>query len=135
MTDMKLVATNSKGQFLRSTMSNLSRIEASKEVRRVLTRQYADLSYCQYSIAGLEVRLTGWPYKFDNSDYNNLQVERMIQEFQQLLPGLSVTGDFDNWNFSIEHITFLGDRKIADNEEDSVILVENSPTDFDSEAS
>ncbi len=116
-------------------MRKLSRMEANKEVRRVLNRHYADLSYCQYSVAGLEVRLTGWLCKFDNSDYNIPQVESMIQEFQRLLPGYSVTGDFDNWNFSTEHITFLGDRTKGDNEEESVILVENSATDFDSEAS
>lgn len=90
-------------------MRKLSRLEANKEVRRVLNRHGVDLSYCQYSVAGMEVRLTGWLCKHDTSDYNGSQIESMIQEFMRLLPGFSIVGCLDNWSFSTDHISFLGD--------------------------
>ena len=90
-------------------MRKLSRLEANKEVRRVLNRHGVDLSYCQYSVAGMEIRLTGWLCKLDTSDFNGSQIESMIQEFMRLLPGFSIVGSLDNWSFSTDHISFLGD--------------------------
>lgn len=115
-------------------MRKLTRMEANKEVRRVLNRQGVDLSYTQYSVAGMDIRLTGWLCKPDTSDFNASQIENMIHEFQRLLPGYSVTGDFDNWSFTTEHITFLGDRTTGQDEEEHVIIADQV-VDFDSEAS
>ena len=86
----------------------LSRMEANKEVRRILNRNGVDLTYTQYSVGGMDVRLTGWLCRTDSSDFSANKVETMIQEFQRVLPGYSVTGDFDNWSFTTDHITFLG---------------------------
>ncbi len=116
-------------------MRKFSRLEANKEVRRVLNRHGADLAYTQYSVAGMDVRLTGWLCKSDTSDYNAAQIETMIQEFQRYLPGYTVSGDFDNWNFSTDHITFLGDRTSGQDEEDLTMLADTQVSDFDSEAS
>jgi len=92
-------------------MRKLSRLEANKEVRRVLNRHGVDLSYCQYSVGGMDIRLTGWLCKTDNTDYSGTQIEGMIQEFLRILPGFSISGNFDNWNFTSDHISFLGDSK------------------------
>src|SRR3989344_619937 len=92
-------------------MRKLSRLEANKEVRRVLNRHGVDLQYCQYSVAGMEIRLSGWLCKHDTSDFNGSQIEGMIQEFMRLLPGFSVAGGFDNWSFSTDHISYLGDGR------------------------
>lgn len=116
-------------------MRKFSRMEANKEVRRVLNRHGADLSYAQYSVAGMDVRLTGWLCKTDTSDFNASQIETMIQEFQRYLPGYTVSGDFDNWNFSTDHITFLGDRTSGQDQEDLTILADTQASDYDSEAS
>jgi hypothetical protein len=116
-------------------MRKLSRLEANKNVRRILNRHGTDLSYTQYSVAGMDIRLTGWLCKTDCSDFNAGQIESLIQEFQRLLPGYSVSGDFDNWNFTTDHITFLGDKKKGNNEEDTSFLFENQSSDYDSEAS
>jgi hypothetical protein len=115
-------------------MRKLSRMEANKEVRRVLNRHGVDLSYAQYSVAGMDIRLTGWLCKSDTSDFNASQLESLIQEFQRLLPGYSVSGDFDNWNFSTDHITFLGDRTSGQDQEETYFNVDQI-SDYDSEAS
>lgn len=117
-------------------MRKLSRLEATKEVRRVLNRHGVDLSYCQYSVAGMEVRLTGWLCKLDASNYNGSQIESMIQEFMRLLPGYSIVGSLDNWSFSTDHINFIGDGRddshnSGGGEEDQ----ERYIIDYDSEAS
>lgn len=91
-------------------MRKLSRLEANKEVRRILNRHSVDLSYCQYSVGGMNIRLTGQLYKTDTSDYSGTQIEGMIQEFLRILPGFSISGDFDNWKFTSDHISYLGDK-------------------------
>lgn len=116
-------------------MRKLSRLEANKEVRRVLNRHGVDLSYCQYSVAGMEVRLTGWLCKLDTSDYNGSQIESMIQEFMRLLPGFTIVGSLDNWSFSTDHISYLGEGNSSTSsgsggEEDQ----ERYYIDYDSEA-
>lgn len=117
-------------------MRKLSRMEANKEVRRVLNRHYVDLSYCQYSVAGLEIRITGWLCKIDSSDFSATHIEGMVQEFQRRLPGYYVSGDTDNWNFTTEHISYLGSKNedanggyFATVEEEEVVY------DYESEAS
>lgn len=87
-----------------------SRLETSKEVRRVLNRHGVDLSFCVYSCYGLEVRLSGWLCKTDGSDFNTAQIEGIINDFQRSLAGYNLFGEFDNWHFSTERITFVGDR-------------------------
>ena len=88
----------------------LSRLETSKEVRRVLNRHGVDLSYCVYSCYGLEVRLTGWLCKTDGSDFNSALISAMIEDFQRNLSGYNLLGEFDNWNFSTDRISFVGDK-------------------------
>jgi hypothetical protein len=113
-------------------MRKLTRMEANKEVRRVLTRHSVDLSYSQYSVAGKDVRLTGWLCKIDTSDFNAVQVENLVQEFQRKLPGYSISGDMDNWSFTSDHISYIGDRMKGRDEEDQL---QDLVIDPDSEAS
>ena len=106
----------------------LSRLESSKEVRRALNRHSVDLSYCQYSASGYEVRLTGWLCKIDGSEFHGLQIEALIQDLQRKLPGYFVNGDLDNWKFNSEHIQYLAERKDHKSESDSSIQDEMSET-------
>ena len=118
-------------------MRKLSRLEANKEVRRVLHRHGVDLQYCQYSVAGMEIRLSGWLCKHDTSDFNGTQIESMIHEFMRLLPGFTISGAFDNWSFSTDHINYLGDGRdtghsSGSEEEQERYVID---IDYDSEAS
>jgi hypothetical protein len=88
-------------------MKKLSRLESNKEVRRVLNRHSADLSQCQYSCSGLEIRLTGWLCKIDGSEYHPYQIENIIHDFQRRLKGYFIQGDLDNWSFTSERIKYL----------------------------
>ncbi len=91
-------------------MKKMTRMESSKEVRRVLNRNGVDLSYCQYSVAGYEIRLSGWLCKTDGSDFVPGQVEALIHDFKKALHGFSVAGDLENWHFTSEYISYLGDK-------------------------
>lgn len=95
----------------------MTRMESSKEVRRVLNRNGVDLSFCQYSCSGKEVRLTGSLYHYDGSDFSAQQIDGMIQEFLSILPGFMIVGELDNWSFSTDHISYQGDNEIEEEEE------------------
>lgn len=58
----------------------------------------------------MEVRLTGWLCRTNGSDYNGPQIEAMIQDFERQLPGYRVFGDLENWNFTSERITYIGEK-------------------------
>ena len=91
-------------------MKKMTRMEYSKECRRVLNRHGVDLSYCQYTCTGYEVRLHGWLCKTDASDYTAYQIEEMLRDFHHTLQGFSVYGEMENWAFNSERIQFLGDK-------------------------
>lgn len=91
-------------------MRKLSRLEANKDVRRILNRHGVDLGHAQYSVSGMDIRLTGWLCKYDGSDFGASQIESMIHEFQRVLNGYTISGDFENWNFTSDHISHLGGK-------------------------
>lgn len=88
-----------------------SRLENSKDVRRVLNRFGVDLTHCQYTVAGREVRLTGWLLKVDGSDFNANEVEYLIQELGSILRGFMVCGDMENWRFSSDSLQAVGENQ------------------------
>jgi hypothetical protein len=106
-------------------MKKLSRLESNKEVRRVLNRHGADLTLCQYSCAGLEVRLTGWLCRIDGTEYNPYQIESLIHDFQRRLKGYFVQGDLDNWNFTSDRIRYLVEK----NNNNENVLPDNTDQD------
>ena len=115
----------------------LSRMESNKEARRILNRHHVDLAYCQFSCCGMDVKLTGSLCKHDGSDFNSHQIEAMIFDFQRHLPGYMVLGDFDNWSFNSERISFVGDKQRNGSggmEEEQKVYVINLD-DIDSDAS
>lgn len=116
-------------------MKKMTRMESSKECRRVLNRHGVDLSYLQYTCTGFEVRLTGWLCKVDTSDFNGAQIEAMIHDFKKTLNGFSVFGDLDNWSFTSDHISFLGDKHSSGGGEESHEVYEIDLDDYDFEAS
>jgi hypothetical protein len=89
----------------------LSRMESNKAARSILNRHRVDLAYCQYSCCGMEIKLTGWLCKSDGSDFNGPQIEALIFDFQRHLNGFTVSGDFDNWNFNSERISYVGQKE------------------------
>ena len=51
------------------------------------------------------------------SPINGPQIQALLFDFKRYLPGHSVIGDFENWNFNSERITFLGDKESGNEEE------------------
>lgn len=91
-------------------MKKLSRMEANKEARRVLAKHGADLSECQYSCSGSEVRLSGYLQKIDGSEFTAQVVETLVMDFGRHLPGFYIAGDCQNWNFTSDHIHHIGGK-------------------------
>jgi len=94
-------------------MKKQSRLESNRDVRRILNRHGADLSQCQYSCSGIEIRLTGRLCRTDGSEYQVFQIENLIQDFQRTLSGYNINGDFENWHFSSDSIIDLNDDEKA----------------------
>jgi len=114
----------------------LTRMECNKEARRALNRNGVDLSYCQFTCYGNEVRLTGWLCKTDGSDFTGPLIEAIIHDFKKCLPGFMIYGDFENWNFNSDRIQYVGERKQnADGEVLEQEVYEIDLDDYDFEAS
>jgi hypothetical protein len=121
-------------------MKKLTRMESNKEARRVLNRHHVDLSYCSFSCSGRDILLTGWLCKTDGSDFSGTQVYTMIEDFQRNLPGFTISGDLDNWNFNSERITYVGEKEQVSqgnggDQEQEVYEINLDDYDYDSEAS
>ncbi len=86
-------------------------MEANKEARRVLAKHATDLSECQYSCSGSEVRLNGFLRKIDGSEYTAQGVEALVIDFQRHLPGYYIAGDCKNWSFTSDHINHIGGKE------------------------
>lgn len=99
------------------SVKKISRLESNKEVRRVLNRHGVDLSYCQYSCSGKEIRLTGLLIKYDGNQFKAQQIEGIIWDFQKMLPGYVIVGELDNWSFSSEHINYHGSNQDSEEEQ------------------
>ena len=106
-------------------------MEANKEVRRILIKHQIDLSLTQYSVCGYEIRITGWLIKNDNTEFTASGVENLIEEFQRRLPNYFISGDMDNWKFTITYITYLGDLKTGKDERETILInQENTDVDY-----
>ncbi len=117
-------------------MKKLSRMECNKEARRVLNRHQTDLAYAQYSCCGMEVRLTGWLSKTDGTDFSGPQIEAIIFDFHRHLPGYTVYGDFENWNFNSERISYIGEKRTSESgEEEEQTIYYINPDDYEFDAS
>jgi hypothetical protein len=113
----------------------MTRMEVSKEIRRVLNRHGVDLSYCQYTCTPYELRMTGWLGKVDGSDFTGTQLEAMIVDFRKQIAGINVYGDMENWSFTSDHISFVGERKEGAGFEEEQTVYEIDLDDYDFEAS
>ncbi len=80
--------------------TKLSRFEVNKEIRHVLARHRVDFSALQYQVHGYEIELTGIIWHSDDTDFDTYQIDALIKDFQNTLPGFEVYGRTDNWNFS-----------------------------------
>lgn len=116
-------------------MKKMSRMECSKECRRALNRHGVDLTNCQYIVAGYEVRLNGWLCHVDTTDFTAQQIEEMLKDFRQTLPGFSVYGDMENWRFNSETIMYLADGLSKGDAEESNEVYVIDLDDYDFEAS
>lgn len=119
-------------------MRKLSRMETSKECRRVLNRHGVDLSHCQYSCSPYEVRMYGKLLKIDGSEYNANEIEYMIQDFKKQLNGINVMGELENWRFTSDQISYVGVKhatgSVGGEDHDSEVYVIDLD-DYDFEAS
>ena len=88
-------------------------MESNKEVRRVLNRNGVDLGFCQYSCFGSEILLSGWLCKHDGSEFSGPQVQALIGDMARYMNGYAVKGEFDNWSFNSERITYVGEKSGA----------------------
>ncbi len=84
-----------------------SRFEINKEIRHVLARHGVDPSLITFQTYGYEVSLQGILWHNDNSDFNGAQVEALIQDFNNTLPGYEIRGDTENWVFNNQSLQRL----------------------------
>lgn len=85
---------------------SISRLEANKEVRRVLVRHGIDTTKVHFSVAGRALLLTGALFRDGGHDVETKVIDTVMQELGRI--GVSVTCELDNWIISDGTITKKG---------------------------
>jgi hypothetical protein len=75
----------------------LSRTEQNKEVRRILSKNDADLSEIQVSCSGTRISLYGTLLKRTGADFNHEGLSNMLSELERVG---RVTSELTNWDLN-----------------------------------
>jgi hypothetical protein len=107
--------------------SNFSKLEAIKEVRRVLVRHGVDTTEVHFSCYGKSLLLTGGLYKNGGLDLEMTTVEVIMQELNRV--GLRITCELENWNITEGRISKKVSSPSAQKEKnpDAVIMNPQTP--------
>lgn len=84
----------------------LTRLEANKEVRRVLVRHSVDMNKIQFSCQGKNLTLSGGLFKDNGEEIDALILEVVMQELGRI--GVRISADLENWVISDGTITKKG---------------------------
>ena len=87
----------------------MSRLEANKEVRRILVRHGIDTGKLQFSCNARSLSLSGELYKEGGKDLDLVTMEALLKDFSRL--GLRITSELSNWTISDGSITRKGKHK------------------------
>lgn len=78
----------------------LTRFEVNKCIRQIFARHRVDLSVTGFQTMGYEVVITGILWHTDDSDFDAIQVETLVKDFQSTLPEFQIRGETENWFFN-----------------------------------
>ncbi len=95
----------------------LSRLEANKVVRRVLNRHYVDLGELNFSCSASEVRFLGYVRKISGYELSYRQMDHLIRDLSDGLPGYQLKGETTNWNFSNSYCEALFDPNTVETDD------------------
>ena len=95
-------------------MHKKTRMECSKDARRVLARNGVDLTECKYNVSGSEVHLSGWLCKTTGAEFTGLQVESLVMDLLRSMHGYTIQGEMENWKFNSQQIRYLADRVVPE---------------------
>ncbi len=108
----------------------LSRFEVNKCIRQICARHRVDLSATSFQVSGYEVVITGILWHTDDTDFDAIQVETLVKDFQSTLPDFLIRGETENWFFngsSIKSVYSPKFESLSDEEElgDEIVLIKN----------
>lgn len=78
----------------------LSRFEVNKCIRQICARHRVDMGVTSFQTLGYEIVITGILWHTDDSDFDAIQVETLVKDFQSTLVDFQVRGETENWFFN-----------------------------------
>lgn len=103
--------------------TKITRFVANKTVRQIFARNRVDIAVTQFHIQGHEVVITGILWHSDDTDFDRNQIDALMKDFQNALPGYEVKGETENWHFNSHSIINVFDpSKMELPEEENEII-------------
>ncbi len=87
----------------------MSRLEANKEVRRILVRHGIDTTKLQFSCNARSISLSGELFKEGGKELELTTMEALLKDFARL--GLRIVSELNNWAISEGTVTRKGKHK------------------------
>ncbi len=82
----------------------ISRLEANKMARHVITRHYIDTALVSVSCSASEVHIKGWLRKSDGQEFTLYQMRNFVRDLTETLTGYYLLTDLENWVLSPESL-------------------------------
>lgn len=97
----------------------LTRAEVSKQFRQILSRHRVDISLITYQGHGYEIEVLGIMWHTNDTDFTHQEIDALLKDFQNKLPGYELSGKTENWHFSSHGIKGIGANAQADEKEEA----------------
>lgn len=99
----------------------LTRFEVNKCIRQIFARHRVDLSVTGFQTSGYEVVITGILWHTDDSNFDAIQVETLVKDFQATLPDFQIRGETENWFFNGSSIKSVYSPKFETFVDDEIV--------------
>jgi hypothetical protein len=78
----------------------LTRFEVNKCIRQICARHRVDMGVTSFQTLGYEIVITGILWHTDDTDFDAIQVETLVKDFQSTLVDFQIRGETENWYFN-----------------------------------
>ena len=102
----------------------LSRFEVNKCIRQICARHRVDMSVTTFQTSGYEIVISGILWHTDDSDFDAIQVETLVKDFQSTLPDFQLRGETENWFFNGSSIKSVYSPKFENLSEEEEVVEE-----------
>jgi hypothetical protein len=102
----------------------LTRFEVNKCIRQICARHRVDMGVTSFQTLGYEIVISGILWHTDDTDFDAIQVETLVKDFQSTLVDFQIRGETENWYFNGSSIKSVYSPKFENVIDEEAALVE-----------